>query len=152
MKPIPTDAVARRRLIVRDDMTVDFEQDDPRLGALHPVYATYWLVKHVELVGRALTLPYLEPGEEGIGVGVDVRHLAPALPGMALELEAALAGVAALTGGGWRVRAACRVTNELGDVVGEGTMTQLVLPRARLEARFEELRRRWSAHRAADPD
>jgi fluoroacetyl-CoA thioesterase len=82
MKPIPLGYQASFETVVTDEMTVDFEHpDDPQLGKLHPVYATYWMAKHMELAGRKIILPFLEEGEEGIGTKVSVDHLASALPG-----------------------------------------------------------------------
>ena len=77
MRSIPIGRTAIFELVVTPEMTVDFEE----LGPLHPVYATYWMAKHLELVGRKVLLPYLDPEDEGIGYGVTVRHLAPAAPG-----------------------------------------------------------------------
>ena len=82
MKPIPEGYTATHTLTVTEAMTVDFELPEPELGKLHPVYATYWLAKHMELVSRKIILPFLEPHEAGIGFSVAVTHLASALPGM----------------------------------------------------------------------
>lgn len=141
MRDIPPGASARHDLVVTEAMTVDFEDRyDPRLGRLHPVYATYWLVKHMELVGRKLVLPFLEDDEEGIGHAVSVRHTASALPGMRVSLRASLERVE-----GNRVYVSCVATSELGDTVGEGETVQVVLKRAVIEAGFARLRRRWGA-------
>lgn len=142
MKPIPVGHTARHNVVVRDDMTVDFEQDDPKLGRLHPVYATYWLVKHMELVSRKIILPFLDADEEGVGLEVSVTHLASALPGMTVKLSAEH-----LKTGGNRVYARCEAVSELGDVVGTGATTQVVLKRERLEGGFDHLRERWNRYR-----
>lgn len=140
MRPIPDDYRSTFEVTVTEAMTVDFEQDDPRLGRLHPVYATYWLTKHAELVSRMILLPFLEAGEEGIGHAVSLRHLAPALPGMKVRLSARFTHRE-----GNRVHAEVRAVNELGDTVGEGSTTQVVLPRATLERTLAGLRERWQA-------
>ena len=119
-------------------MTVDFEQGEPELGRLHPVYATYWLTKHMELVSRKIILPFLEADEEGIGFEVSVKHLASALPGMMVRLAAEH-----LKTEGNRIFVRCRALNELGDVIGEGATTQVVMKRERLERGFAKLRERW---------
>ncbi len=145
MRTIPPDYQAHHEVVVSDAMTVDFEdRDDPRLGRLHPVYATYWMTKHMELVSRKIILPFLEQGEEGIGHEVSVAHRASALPGMRVTLTARFLGCEEN-----RVRAACRAVNELGDVVGTGTTTQVIMPNERLAQGFERLSRRWAAHLAA---
>lgn len=145
MRPIPAGFEASHELTVTEAMTVDFEQEDPRLGRLHPVYATYWLTKHAELASRKIILPFLEPGEEGIGHEVNVKHLASALPGMQVVVTARLRRQE-----GNRVYADVRAVNELGDVVGEGSTTQVVLPRSKLERSFARLRERWTAAKGGD--
>ena len=133
--------MARHSIVVSDEMTVDFQvAGDPRLGALHPVYATYWMAKHMELVSRKIILPYLEAGEEGIGFRVEVDHLASALPGMRVDLEGTF-----LRQERNRVHVACRALNELGDLIGEGSTIQVILPLAKLESNFATLEERWAA-------
>ena len=141
MLSIPEGYTAQHRLRVREEMTVDFEQSTPGLGKLHPVYATYWLTKHTELVSRKLILPFLEPDEEGVGFEVALKHVAPTLVGMEVSLSATL-----LRQEGGRVYARCEAFHELGDKIGEGTTTQVVMRRERLEQAFSDLRTRWSAH------
>ncbi len=138
MKPIPIGYQTFHELVVEERMTVDFEQLEPELGKLHPVYSTYWLAKHVELVSRKLILPFLEVGEAGIGFQVSVAHLASALPGMEVRLEARHERTEKN-----RVYAKVSAWNELGDIIGEATTTQVILDRARLEQGFERLRERW---------
>ena len=63
MREIPPGYEARHEVLVTPAMTVDFDdRDDPRLGRLHPVYATYWLAKHMELVSMLKS-------EHGMGHG-----------------------------------------------------------------------------------
>ena len=138
MKPIPEGHTATHEIIVTDGMTVDFEQDDPRLGKLHPVYATYWLVKHMELVSRKIILPFLDADEEGVGFEVSVTHLASALPGMTVRISAEH-----LKTEGNRIYARCEAVSELGDLVGTGTTTQVWMKRERLNGGFAKLRDRW---------
>lgn len=144
MNPIPEGYRATFELTVTDAMTVDFEQPEPELGKLHPVYATYWLTKHVELVSRKIILPFLEPGDAGIGFEVAVTHVASALPGMTVRLEATFVRQEKN-----RVYARVHAWNELGDLIGEGTTTQVIVPQAKLEAGFAALRERWRARKEA---
>lgn len=145
MRPLPPGFEASHEILVTPAMTVDFEdRTDVRLGQLHAVYATYWLVKHMELTSRKLILPFLEEGEDGIGHAVSVRHLASALPGMRVTLTARCEHVT-----GNRVHATCVAVNELGDVVGEGTTVQVVVPTSVLERGFARLRERFAAAQAA---
>lgn len=138
MKAIPEGFTARHTLMVRDDMTVDFEQPQPELGKVHRVYATYWLSKHFELVGRKLILPFLESNEEGIGFEVYVKHIAPALPGMQVVLSATHLKTETR-----RVYAHCEAYSELGDKIAEGKTTQVIMPRHELTKTFDALKQRW---------
>ncbi|MGH2693093.1 MAG: thioesterase, FlK family, partial [Actinomycetota bacterium] len=60
-RPAPGEE-AEIEVIVTDDMLVD-------LGGrrIHPVYATAWMVRHIEEAGRALIERHLEPGEDATG-------------------------------------------------------------------------------------
>jgi predicted thioesterase len=141
VKPIPPGFVATHQITVTEAMTVDFEdRSDPRLGKLHPVYATYWMAKHMELVSRKIILPFLEEGEAGIGFSVQVDHLASALPGMRVTLSAQFQRHERN-----RVHATCRAVSQLGDLIGTGNTVQVILPEARLEAAFNDLRARFRA-------
>ncbi len=134
MKPIPEGYEAVFETVVTPEMTVDFEE----LGRVHPVYATYWMAKHMELASRKVILPFLEEGEDGIGFEVRVRHRAPALPGMRIRALARH-----LRTEGNRVLAECVVENELGDRIGEGETVQVILPKAKIRAIFDRVRERF---------
>ena len=127
MKPIPPGYQGRVSIVVGPEMTVDFED----LGRVHPVYATYWLAKHMEEAGRKIILPFLEDGEDGIGNAVAVRHLAPAVPGARIEIVAAHERTE-----GNRVYARCHARTSLGELVGEGETEQTILPKSRIAQRF----------------
>ena len=142
MKAIPQGYRAVHDLIVRQDMMVDFEQSEAGLGKLHQVYSTYWMAKHIELVSRKLILPFLEPDEEGIGFELSVKHIAAALPGMRVNLIADYERTDRN-----RIYASCDVFNELGDKIGEGITTQVVMRRDHLLEHFASLRARWELSR-----
>ncbi len=143
MKPIPQGHQAVFETTVTDQMTVDFEHPDPKLGKLHAVYATYWMAKHMELAGRMIILPFLEPHEDGIGSKVDVNHLASALPSMKIKIVATHTHTE-----GNRIFATMQVWNELGDLIGEGSTEQVFLPKAKLERMFAKLEDRWLEHQS----
>ena len=143
MRPIPDGYATRHEIVVTEAMTVDFEdREDPRLGKLHPVYATYWLAKHMELVSRKIILPFLEEGEAGIGFEVAVKHVASALPGMRVTLTARFERMERN-----RVFATCQAVSELDDVLATGSTVQVILSEERLEGAFDDLRRRFEEHR-----
>ncbi|MFC6591926.1 thioesterase family protein [Deinococcus lacus] len=140
MQPIPADFTQSLTLTVTDEMTVNFGE----LGAVHPVYATYWMAKHFEEAGRKIILPYLETGDEGIGTQLEVFHTGSALPGMQVTVTATLSEVS-----GRRVVCTLRAVTELGDEIGHGTTTQMVLDAGRIQAGFDRLRARFAEHQQA---
>ena len=100
-----------------------------------------WLeLKHMELVSRKIILPYLEQGEEGIGFRVEVDHLASALPGMRVDVDATFVRQERN-----RVHVACRAHSELGDLIGEGATVQVILPLTKLQSNIAALEERWAA-------
>jgi predicted thioesterase len=115
-------------------MTVNFEE----LGPIHPVYATYWMARHMEEAGRKVILPFLDQGDEGIGSKVSVNHVASALVGMKVEIVARHVETR-----GNRIIVGCTAHNELGDLIGEGETEQVLLPADVVERKFCELRARW---------
>jgi fluoroacetyl-CoA thioesterase len=66
----------------------------PEMGAgfggrlLHPVLATATLTYYAEWAARLLLEPHLEPGEEGVGVGVCLVHEEPAPFGSEVRVRA----------------------------------------------------------------
>jgi len=139
MKEIPAGYRTTLEVLVTPDMTVQFGE----LGPGYPVYATYQLARHFEEAGRKLLLPFLEPGEEGIGYGVSVEHTATALPGMAVKIVATFDRMEER-----RLHATMEAFNALGDPIGTGGTIQVVLPKARIEQDLESLRQRWQRAQA----
>lgn len=68
---------------VTEEMLVD-------LGGrrIHPVYATAWMVRHLEEAGRMLVEPHLRPGEDATGYSVSVVHEQPARAGDRITVTA----------------------------------------------------------------
>jgi len=62
-------------------------------GLVHPVYATFALARDAEWSGRLFVLEMKEAGEEGIGTGLEIKHLSPALLGSHVLFRATLEGV-----------------------------------------------------------
>jgi fluoroacetyl-CoA thioesterase len=147
MKPIPEGYEGHLGVVVTDEMTVDFGE----LGKIHPVYATYWIARHMEEAGRKVILPFLEEKDEGLGTAVAVNHLASALPGMRIEIIARHTGTE-----GRKILCECTATSELGDLIATGSTEQVVLPAAKVQAGFDDLERRWQlfeeAKRQRRPD
>ena len=102
---------------VTPDMLATFEE----LGPVHPLYATWSMVRHMELACRKIILPYLEPGEEAVGYSISVTHLAPTEPGDQVTARARLVSVS-----GRKITCAVEAYNSKGKI-GEGTQVQMLV-------------------------
>lgn len=109
------------QLTVVDEMRPHFD------GAyVHPVLSTWEVVHYLEVAGRKLLVPHLEPHEEGMGTQISIEHRSPALVG---SLVTFIAVAEECTDR----RLICRVTATVGDrVIAEGGFTQAILPREKL--------------------
>lgn len=116
-------------ITVSESMVPSFEGT-----VIHPVLSTVAMVHYMEWVGRRLILPYLSDEEEGIGGGISVTHLAPAPVGTRVDFYAEATALEAN-------RVECRVWAEHAKArIGEGTLTQFILPKWQIEARIEAMR------------
>lgn len=141
MRPIPVDYSTTFELTVTSQMTVDFEQTG-RLSKLHGIYATHYLIKHLEFVSRKLIAPYLEADEEGMIIEVQVKHLAATLPGMKIRF-----GAQHLTTKQHFIYLSCEAHNILGDKIAEAHTTQIIMKKQALHDSFMNLKHRWEAYR-----
>ncbi|HVC79063.1 MAG TPA: hotdog domain-containing protein [Chloroflexota bacterium] len=112
-------------ITVAEDMLAAFGDE-----VIHEVYGTASLVSHMELAARALIIPARQPHEEGIGYRVEVTHLAPAPLGSRVTVTARLGTVE-----GNRVTCEVEARTQHG-LIGEGRITQVILPLATLQRRF----------------
>lgn len=126
---------------LRVGMTVDLPAKverhmKPHLEGLvrHPLYATWAMVYHMETAARMLLSPYLEADEEAVGGAVLVKHLRPARVGAPLHVFAKLVRVR-----GTRVYARAEVHSR-GRKIGEGSVLQVVMSRARFVKLLQEAR------------
>ena len=76
-----------KRVAIDRERTIAFMGEEAR------VYATPRLIGDIEMTCRELILEHADPGEDSVGVEVVVRHLAPTLPGMAVEITARVTAV-----------------------------------------------------------
>lgn len=102
---------------VTDEMLVD-------LGGrrIHPLYATAWMVRHMEEAGRMLIEPHLRPGEDATGYSISVTHEAPARVGDRLTVTATVTRVDER-----ETEARLEVTGPAGRI-GHGTLLQRYIP------------------------
>lgn len=110
-------AEASVTVTVTPEMLATFEE----LGAVHPLYATWSMVRHMELACRKIILPYLEAGEDAVGHSISVTHLNPSRVGDRVTAQARLLEVR-----GNRIVCAVEAYNETGKI-GEGTQVQVLL-------------------------
>ena len=80
-------ATKTRRLAVDKDRTIGFMGEEGR------VYGTPYLVGDIERTCRDLLLDHADAGEDSVGMEVSLRHLAPTLLGMDVEITAKVVGV-----------------------------------------------------------
>lgn len=71
-----------RRLTVDRDRTIGFMGEEGR------VYGTPYMVGDIERTCRDLLIEHADAGEDSVGMEVSVRHLAPTLLGMQVEITA----------------------------------------------------------------
>ena len=74
---------AEVQVSVTDEMLVD-------LGGrrIHPLYATAWMVRHMEEAGRMIIERHLAGGEDATGYAISVTHERPARAGDTLRVRA----------------------------------------------------------------
>jgi fluoroacetyl-CoA thioesterase len=100
---------------------------------IHPLYSTAAMIAHMEWASRQHILPYLEPGEEGVGFHVDVKHLAPAPIGALVKIRSTVSDISER-----------RVTSQVeawhdATQIGVGTFTQALVPMEKLYQHASEL-------------
>jgi predicted thioesterase len=76
-----------KRIVVDRDRTIGFMGEEGR------VYATPELVRDIEHACRDVLLDHADAGEDSVGIEIAVRHTAPTLPGMAVEITATVTAV-----------------------------------------------------------
>jgi predicted thioesterase len=75
------------RIEIDRDRTIGFMGEEGR------VYATPRLVHDIEHTCRDLILEHSDANEDSVGIDVSIRHLAPTLPGMTVEITATVSAV-----------------------------------------------------------
>ena len=75
------------RITIDRDRTIGFMGEEAR------VYATPRLVSDIEITCRNLILEHADPGEDSVGMEIALKHLAPSLPGMTVEITVRVVAV-----------------------------------------------------------
>jgi len=126
MKPSLRPGVSRvNRIQVNRERTIGFMGEEAR------TYATPSMVLDIEHTCRELIIEHADPGEDSVGMEVAVKHLAPTLMGMTVDVTVRVTAVE-----GRKVFFEATVKDELEDV-GRGTHTRFVVEKAKT---FERLK------------
>jgi len=114
-----------RRITVDRERTIGFMGEEAR------VYATPRLVGDIEYTCRDLMLAHLDPGEDSVGVEIALKHLAPSLTGMTVEIGVSVTAVA-----GRKVSFEVVARDEL-DEISRGTHVRFVVEVAKTIERLK---------------
>jgi fluoroacetyl-CoA thioesterase len=112
-------------------ITIDRERTIGFMGEHARTYATPAMIRDIEYTCRDMIVEHADPGEDSVGMEVAVKHLAPTLMGMTVEIAVRVIAV-----DGRKVSFEATVKDEL-DQVGAGTHTRFVVEKAKT---FERLK------------
>ena len=124
-----------KRIVVDRDRTISFMGEEGR------VYGTPELGRDIEHACRDILLEYADPGEDSVGIEITVRHTAPTLPGMAVEITATVTAVE-----GRKVTFDVIATDDI-EPIGGGTHTRFVVDVAKTYERLKAKAARRAAAR-----
>ena len=122
-----------KRIIVDRDRTISFMGEEGR------VYATPDLVRDIEHACRDILLEHADSGEDSVGIEIAVRHTAPTLLGMAVEITATVAAVEG------RKVIFDIVAKDAIEPIGNGTHSRFVVDVAKTYERLEAKAARCAA-------
>src|SRR5712672_2988745 len=126
MKPSLRPGVSRvNRIPIGRERTIGFMGDEAR------TYATPSMILDIEHTCRELIIEHADAGEDSVGMEVAVKHLAPTLMGMTVEITVRVVAVDRR-----KVSFEVAVKDEL-DEVGAGTHARFVVDKAKT---FERLK------------
>ena len=134
MKPGLQPGASRvNRITIGPERTISFMGDEAR------TYATPSMIRDIEYTCRDLIMEHADPGEDSVGMEVAIKHLAPTLLGMTVEIT-----VRVLAVDGRKVSFDVAVKDEL-DTVGAGTHTRFVVDKAKTFERIKAKAARFAA-------
>ena len=87
MKESLRPGVSRVSRLVDHDRTIGFMGEEGR------VYGTPYLVRDIEQTCRQLLLDHGDAGEDSVGTDIAIKHLAPTLLGMSVEITVSVTAV-----------------------------------------------------------
>lgn len=109
------------KAVVTPDMFAQFEGN-----VVHRAYSTVSMVYHMEWASRKIILPYLEEHEEGMGVAVFVKHIAPTAEGSTVTVTATVTELRDNV-----VVTKVEAKNEM-HVIGIGEVKQVIVPKRKI--------------------
>jgi predicted thioesterase len=122
-----------RRVTVDRARTIGFMGDEAR------TYATPSMILDIEHSCRELIIAHADPGEDSVGMEISVKHLAPTLMDMTVEITVKVAAVE-----GRKVTFEVNVRDDL-DEVGSGTHARFVVDKAKTLERIKAKAARLAA-------
>jgi fluoroacetyl-CoA thioesterase len=127
------------RIVVDRERTIAFMGEEAR------TYATPSMILDIEHTCRELILEHASAGEDSVGMEVAVKHLAPTLMGMTVEIASRVTSVE-----GRKVSFEVTVKDEL-DTVGTGSHMRFVVEKAKTLERLKAKAARVAALKGAAP-
>ncbi|HEX5213270.1 MAG TPA: LysR family transcriptional regulator [Pseudolabrys sp.] len=122
-------------------ITIDRERTIGFMGEEGRVYATPRMVRDVEHTCRDLILEHADANEDSVGIEVSIRHLAPTLPDMTVEITATVRAVE-----GRKVTFDFGVKDNL-EPVGTGTHSRFVVDKTKTLERLKAKAAKFAALR-----
>src|SRR5262245_36754997 len=120
-------------------ITIDRERTIGFMGEQARTYATPAMIRDIEYTCRDLIVEHADPGEDSVGMEVAVKHLAPTLMGMTVEIAVRVIAV-----DGRKVSFDATVMDQL-DTVGTGTHARFVIDKAKTFERLKAKAARFAA-------
>jgi fluoroacetyl-CoA thioesterase len=125
------------RFVVNRERTISFMGEDAR------TYATPSMILDIEHTCRELILEHADAGEDSVGMEVAIKHLAPTLMGMTVEISVSVVAV-----DGRKVSFEVAAKDDL-DAISAGTHTRFVVDKAKTFERLKAKAARWAARPGA---
>jgi predicted thioesterase len=138
MKPSLAPGVsAVNRFAVDKAKTIGFMGEEGR------VYGTPHLIGDVEMTCRNLILAHADANEDSVGMEVAIKHLAPTLPGMTVEITVSVTAVE-----GRKVVFAVTARDDL-DPISSGSHARFVVDKAKTVERLRAKAAKLAAQAAS---
>ena len=137
MKPTLRPGISRtNRIAVGRERTISLMGEGLR------TYATPSMILDIEQTSRELIIEHADPGEDSVGMEVAVKHFAPTLMGMTVEVTVTVMAVE-----GRKVTFEVAVNDEV-EKVGTGTHTRFVVEKAKTLERLKAKAARLAAQKS----